>query len=643
MTEKHLKVLLVEDNPDDVRIVRMALADARGASFALHRVDCLAAAMDAQASDPSDVLLLDLGLPDCCGLEALSLIRQHYAEVPVVVLTGGSDDAIGVNAIARGAQDYLDKNEIAPGSLQRVLRYAFQRQQMLVQLQNANEQLDQKNRRLAQLYETAHQFVDHVSHEFRTPLTVIKEFVTIMRDGLAGQVSERQREFLEIVNDRTDDLAVIVDDMLDVSKLEAGLLSAWRKQANLSDILDHVRPTLQRKAAIKKVALEIGSTEECPTLFCDPDKIGRVIVNLVVNAIKFCGDDGLVKLWARPSADATEVEIGVTDNGPGIAEHNLQLIFDRFHQLEPTSRSSTKGFGLGLSIAKELVGLNLGTIEVESEPDQGSTFRFTVPAWDPEGLARRCLLQIERRQSTPAYATLLSAAIAPAGDEGTSMVVDEFLQYVFRGTDLVIRAQPNQWLILTRCCEEEVDATLDRVRGTWDEANRNRPGGLLPPIRYRVIGTWRVETHGEEIRKRFLDEMPTTCDQPAQPRVLVVDDDTEMLRGLKIRLSSFGYDVLTATDGKAAIEVASRENPDVILMDNYMPGMDGLEAMICLGQQAETMAIPVIMISASLRDERKAFDHGARFFFQKPCDLKVLLAALRSVIAEPFPKEACAE
>jgi len=641
MIDQRLRILLVEDDPGDARLVQIALQKARQLDFHLQTARSLETAERLLVAEKFDVVLLDLGLPGCGGLDALRAIHRHDNDTAIVVLTGNTDEALATEAVTEGAQDYLHKDEITPSGLKRVLRYATQRQQMLVQLQNTTELLNQKNRHLAQLYETAHQFVDHVSHEFRTPLTVIKEFVTIVRDGLAGQVSQQQRKFLEIVNDRADDLAIIVDDMLDVSKLEAGQLSVWRRRSKLDDVFSHVRLSLERKAAIKEINLEVSLEADLPVVFCDPEKIGRVLINLAVNAIKFCDENGTVKLWTRSNPESSEVIVGVSDNGAGISPDNLQRIFERFHQIDGASRCSTKGFGLGLSIAKELVGLNFGHIDAESELGKGSTFSFSVPFFDPEELVGRCLKRIEQLQPTSAFATLITVLVEPSVEPAASNVVDEFLHHSFRGDDLVLQTRPHKWIIVASCPAQEVDDRCDRVLASWTEANRTRPRGILPNIRLRSEGTWQVATEDEEIVAAFRTQLAPEEITTRSATVLVVDDDREMLRGLSLRLEATGYEVLTACDGAEAIRLAGEHHPDAILMDNYMPVMDGLEALIRLGEQPDTTDIPVIMISASRRDERKALQHGARFFLQKPCALNILISALKDVIENPISAGAC--
>ena len=293
--------------------------------------------------------------------------------------------------LRQGAQDYLLKHEVEPKLLARSLRFAIERQRTaalescIEQLAAAQVLLKKKNRRLAKLNRTVHEFVDNVSHEFRTPLTVIKEYASLVKDGVVGAVSDEQKQMLTIVEDRADDLNTMVDDMLDVSKLEAGLLRVDRRICQVADIVARVWPARECKAAVRGVQLEFQLDPKLEAVFCDPEKAGRVLTNLVTNAIKFCGQPGRVWLNCDREPDGAGVRLSVRDNGHGISPENQRAIFLRFKQLSESIRSSTKGFGLGLNIAKKLVELNLGEITVESEIGRGSTFAFTLPKARPIG------------------------------------------------------------------------------------------------------------------------------------------------------------------------------------------------------------------------------------------------------------------
>ncbi|MBN2474493.1 MAG: response regulator [Pirellulales bacterium] len=648
MVKTRLRILMVEDDPDHAAFVKRVLTQANVTQFEIVHVGCLSEAESRLRTGRFDAVLLDLGLPDARGFEALTRVHEMSPAIPTIVLTSNVDPAAGVEAASRGAQDYVCKEEISAQMLERAVRYSVQRQQILLELQKANELLDQrnselysanelldeKNRHLASLCETAHQFVDNVSHEFRTPLTVIKEYTSLMRDGLAGQMSVRQREFLDIVDDRTEDLVIMVDDMLDASRLESGLLALWRRETKIADVFQHVRPTLERKARIKQLHFRISLEENASSVYCDPEKIGRVVVNLVTNAIKFCGEGGSVTLAAVRDPERADMVIAVSDNGPGIAPEHRELILERFQQVKGAARTSTKGFGLGLSIAKELVHLNLGEIRVESELGQGSTFSFGVPLCDPLELAARGLRHLAQIDGGSTFATLGVAEAAAGLQPRISDVLDELLQYVFRGNDLVVRVLPHKWLVLTRCRPCEVDQLQQRVRVACEEAGHGA-SAKLPEIGLRTEGTWQIPAQAAELLQRYRAELPAAVSDSRIPSVLVVDDDRELLCGLGIRLKAAGFEVLTALNGQAAVESARCHHPNAILLDNYMPVMDGLEALRRLGEDSETAGIPIIMLSAGLRDQQKALEQGARFFLQKPCSAQKIVDALHEVIAEP--------
>ncbi len=243
-----------------------------------------------------------------------------------------------------------------------------------------------------------------------------------------------------------------------------------------------------------------------------------------VDAIKFCGESGCVKIWAEDNPGESEIRVGVTDNGPGIAPEDLQLIFDRFQQVEGTAKSSTKGFGLGLSIAKELVGLNFGQMNVQSELGSGSTFSFSIPTWNPYELARRHMKRIKGRTEPPTHVTLIVATTEPSVESSVSDDADEFLQHAFRAGDAVIRVSPHKWLVLANCLECHVNVIVDRVQSAWAETNRNRPGGQrMPEISLKPRGTSEVDTQGEETLSRFRWELPSCRSQELHPPIVPAD------------------------------------------------------------------------------------------------------------------------
>ncbi len=479
-----MKLLLIEDDAGDAELVTRLLAKSPHSRFEATWTPTIEEGLAALASDSFAVVLLDLGLPGVNGLDGFVQVQPATSRAPIVVITDLNVEAVALRALHHGAQDYLIKGALTTDNLVRSMQYATERHGLLRNVAEARTLLEKKNRRLAKLYRTAHQFVDNVSHEFRTPLTVIKEYVSIIKDGIVGPVAEEQSQMLAIVEDRADELNTMVDDMLDVSKLEAGMLGVYRKQCDAAEIIDRVRPSLTSKAVVKKVDLQWDIQDDVPTLFCDPEKAARVIINLTINAIKFCGQPGLVRLTVANDPDRPGAIIRVTDNGPGISPENQQAIFRRFKQLSESVRSSTKGFGLGLSIARELVTANLGEIMLDSEVGRGSTFSFTLPAAEHEEVLRRYLDRIEQTRNGPADVTVIEAHIADASTDDAGNDADQFLSCLLHYDDLLLRISQTHWLIFFADAETEIGRFRERAKKASADAGRNRLGEPLAPLVY---------------------------------------------------------------------------------------------------------------------------------------------------------------
>ena len=500
-------VLLIEDDLLDAELVRRAM---KCMSFKYELTWCrtLTESLQLAQDQTFDIVLADLSLPDSFGNETLDRLRDSLPLIPIVVLTSSIAHDLAATILDSGAQDYIPKEAISSDVLGRAIRHAIQRNSLLLESENlfreiyaARELLAVKNKKLEQLYTQAHDFVDNVSHEFRTPLTVINEYSSLIREGFVGVVNAEQVRMLDIVENRVDDLNTMVDDMLDSSKLEAGLIGVSRRPSAVQEVLAQVLSTIERKAQIKEVELRCTVAADLPELYCDVEKIGRVLVNLAVNALKFCGNPGEVRFVVDTNECGNDVSFSVEDNGPGIDAENLQQIFERFRQLGTSTHTSCKGFGLGLAIAKDLVELNFGSLSVTSTRGKGSTFSFTVPANNPRHVMGRYLEYIKRSQVTPHFVTLVSASAGTDHDSEMAQSFEDFLNLLCRCNDLVFCRPQDSFLLVLPTDEIELQNFLDRGQQLWKNTNRNCPNGPLPLIQYDCLGTWRIDQEHSDLMK----------------------------------------------------------------------------------------------------------------------------------------------
>ena len=220
-------------------------------------------------------------------------------------------------------------------------------------------------------------FVSMVSHELRTPLTVIQGILANFLDGILGEFSEKQKRSLVTMNDDVLRLSRIINDILNLSKLEAGGMEIHRSETDIEGLAKKCADELAGLAGEKKIWISVESGQKLPPLNIDPDKIAEVFINLINNAIKFTPEGG--KITVRISGTKEQAEISVTDTGIGIEEDQIPRLFSKFFQVSRNQPPGQKGTGLGLAICREIIGLHGGKIWAKSEPGKGSVFTFTLP------------------------------------------------------------------------------------------------------------------------------------------------------------------------------------------------------------------------------------------------------------------------
>ncbi|MAO20656.1 MAG: hypothetical protein CMJ35_15200 [Phycisphaerae bacterium] len=385
------------------------------------------------------------------------------------------------------------------------------------QLRESNMVVSKKNHELALLADRAHRVVDDVSHEFRTPLSVIKEFSAIIADGLAGEVSDQQEEYLRIIDFSVVDLNHMVEDLLDSSKLRAGRLRINRRMHRVGDILRQDRELIARKASSRSIVIKEKIEEGLPSIFVDEEKVRRVISNLMTNAIKFSNEGGEIELSVKRSADTNSVVFAIKDNGPGLSKEDVEQLFGRFKQVSSSRDVSAKGFGLGLSIAHELTWLNLGTISVHSFKGYGATFSFTAPIAKLKSVLHCYERMMSNSASTEDKISIIrvracnSDKPTPYADPTEPMA---FLASVSQPTDLILPKHHDvydteiaTWFIIGRTQDPEV--SLHRLIDSRTSIRNENPAHLTQ-LEFDLVGAWdyngELREPFEELRTQLITE-----------------------------------------------------------------------------------------------------------------------------------------
>jgi signal transduction histidine kinase len=357
-----IRALLIEDNPGDARLIREMLREA-GVGLAevdLRTADRLSSGLQRLYEDNVDVVFLDLTLPDSSGFETFTAVHAAAPDVAVIILSGLADEDLAVRAVHQGAQDYLVKGNVDGGTILRAARYAIERQRLEAARRDLEKQRDE--------------FFSSISHDLRTPVAAIKAAIGVVLANEPPNTSPALHRLLGNIDLAADELAVMIEDLLEVARLQAGRVELWRSQVDLKGVVSRAIRGLEPLVQARGQRVSVVEPDEPVMAQVDAERLGRVLRNLLSNAQKYGREKGSIGVRVEQSADA--VCVSVTDDGPGISPDEQERIFERFYRV---GRSRSMGSGLGLAIARGLVELHGGQLSVESTPGAGSTFRVTLP------------------------------------------------------------------------------------------------------------------------------------------------------------------------------------------------------------------------------------------------------------------------
>ena len=487
-----------------------------------------------------------------------------------------------------------------------------------LELEQRTRVLAEQNRRLTLDGQTKARFLANMSHELRTPMNAIIGFTSLLLDDRSLQMSDRHRRSLERVSRNARDLLELINNVLDLSKIEAGRMDVYVEPADARDLIERAMAVVEPLKEARPIQLSFSVEDGLPGLRTDRTKLQQILINLLSNAIKFTRE-GEVKVTAeRVSHD--RIRIAVRDTGIGIAESDVTRIFEEFRQIASVGRGSRTGTGLGLSITRRLVEMLGGEINVSSREGEGSVFSVTLP------------VEIEGRIA-PASETEIPltdperTALVIDADPGSLYLTKKYLAEAgysvaatddpARGLEIAAKAKPAVITI-------DLD-TLDGDTGLIERLVNSHKEGTVVAFAADAATEGRALSAGARVFLRKPIERSTLiavldrAKSPEQKCVLVVDDDPDALDLAVAMIEGGGYEIETATNGREALDAIMRRRPDAIVLDLMLPEMDGFEVVHRISLNPDWRGIPVILLTARdlSHEERRALDIGTARIIQK--------------------------
>ncbi len=478
------------------------------------------------------------------------------------------------------------------------------------------------------------EFVSLVSHELRTPLTSIRGALQlILGRAQPAELTPRTRELLAVSFNNSERLIRLINDILDISKIEQGPIALRRAALDPSELCRVAVQGVAAFAAGRGIVIDLVIPDELPPISADRDRALQVLTNLLSNAIKFSNPEQRVTLSAEAVAGATC--FAVRDAGRGIAPEHHSRVFEKFQQIDSSSTRNVGGTGLGLAICKALVEEHGGRIWLESTLGKGATFAFTLPlatGAEPHAPVVR----------TPGRPTILVVDDNPPSRNLVREILEE------DGYTVVEASGGAEALRLARLLQPAL-ITLDVMMPDLDgfdviQVLRNDP--IMRDLPVLFVSATPEQERGLALGGSGFLVKPFSPDElldhirrlivRRSPCVLLVEDDNHVRPVLARLIERGGFQVIEAADGRAALEQIQQTQPDLILLDIRMPGMDGYEVLRQIKSNPVYQHIPVVVLTASdLGDgaRQRALDLGAALFLEKPIASEDLLAEIEHILS----------
>jgi PAS domain S-box-containing protein len=515
----------------------------------------------------------------------------------------------------------------------RSLQGVFAAARDVTELKRFEHTLQVKNVELEDASRMKSEFLANMSHELRTPLNAIIGFSEILRDGLIGNMTDQQRGFIGDIFSSGTHLLSLINDILDLSKVEAGKMLLDLEPVPLQPLLRNALSIVREKAGLRRIRLGMDAAKDLDFIEADARKIKQIVYNLLSNAVKFSVEGGQVTLSARRVDRAAVsqlagtwtgrvlpvsendfqdfLELSVTDSGIGITPEGLERLFAPFSQVDSGLARKYEGTGLGLAMVKLLAELHGGAVAVQSAVGEGS--RFTV--WIPfrEAVAQDAIAATHADVSEVAALTGERVALVVEDDFKSAELLRVQLEaegfrvlHAASAEDALVVALEQPLSLIT------LDIMLPNMDG-WEFLTQLKGMPGLSRIPVVIISIVADENRGVALgasavmqkpilQKELYDSLFNLGLLPVAHgrtlKVLVVDDDPKALDLLELRLDGLAHTVLRASGGQQAIDLARAELPDLIVLDIMMPNVNGFDVVNELHRDEQTSQIPILIVTA---------------------------------------------
>jgi PAS domain S-box-containing protein len=484
-----------------------------------------------------------------------------------------------------------------------VARDITERKRSQQQIERQNRELELRNREVERATQLKSKFLANMSHELRTPLNAIVGFSDLLADGTPGDLNDKQKRFVNHIKQGSAHLLQLINDILDLSKIEAGQLEIRCGDFQMKDALPEVLSTIGPLAMAKNIQVR-HQVETNRPVYADRVRVKQILYNLLSNAVKFTPKDGQIRIDCVERGNF--IYLSVTDTGIGIQAEDHQSVFEEFRQVEGSQKGANQGTGLGLAISKRLVEQQGGEIWLESQLGKGTRFSFSLPA------GSNAAQTAKSAQTAIAVSAGREKPLVLIADDEVSAreLLASYLEPDYRvamagsGPEAVSKAQqllPDAITLDVLMPGGGGFETLVALRKTPETASipiiivsivdQKRVGFALGAADY-LIKPIRKPLLLEAIRKHV--PLPGDDDQS----ILLVDDDPGTLELLEETLRSAGYETQSVRSGPRALEVLSSKLVSAVLLDLVMPGMDGFQVIRHLRQEPTLKELPILVMTA---------------------------------------------